>query len=138
MIDGLENWRESDHRERALLMHLLRGDFQGKAEILEQMSSVEVMRISPTGSLKLRSQGPLAIVKDNDAPSPRPNDHIPIESFYDDEAPNQKSIVRIARLVRLALHVTNGRISELEVYKEDGSPIRTDPYEVHLSKVHFY
>lgn len=67
MIDGLENWREIDHRERALLMHLLRGDFQGKAEILEQMSSVEVMRISPTGSLKLRSQGPLAIVKDNDA-----------------------------------------------------------------------
>lgn len=55
MIDGLENWREIDHRERALLMHLLRGDFQGKAEILEQMSSVEVMRISPTGSLKLRS-----------------------------------------------------------------------------------
>ncbi|MNE95994.1 hypothetical protein D3C80_1941500 [compost metagenome] len=96
------------------------------------------MRISPTGSLKLRSQGPLAIVKDSDAPSPRPNDHIPIESFYDDEAPNQKSIVRIARLVRLALHVTNGRISELEVYKEDGSPIRTDPYEVDLSKVHFY
>ncbi len=138
MIDGLENWREIDHRKRALLMHLLRGDFQGKAEILEQMSSVEVMRISPTGSLKLRSQGPLAIVKDNDAPSPRPNDHIPIESFYDDEAPNQKSIVRIARLVRLALHVTNGRISELEVYKEDGSPIQTDPYEVDLSKVHFY
>ncbi|EHJ94971.1 hypothetical protein AT5A_27784, partial [Agrobacterium tumefaciens 5A] len=32
----------------------------------------------------------------------------------------------------------NGRISELEVYKEDGSPIQTDPYEVDLSKVHFY
>lgn len=138
MIDGLEDWREIDHRERALLMHLLRGDFQGKAEILEQISSIEVMRLSPTGSLKLRSRGPRAAVKDNDAPSPRANDHIPVEGFYDDEAPSQKNIVRIARLVRLALHVTDGRISELEVYKEDESPILTSPYEIDLSKVHFY
>lgn len=134
----IEGWREINHRERALLMHLLRGDFQGKAEIMEQISSVEVARISPTGSLKLRAHGPLAIVKDNDAPSPRANDYIPVEAFYDDEVSNQKSILRIARLVRLALHVTNGRISELEVYKEDGTFIVTDPYEVDLSKVHFY
>lgn len=138
MVNELEDWREIGHRERALLMHLLRGDFQGKAEILEQIGSMEVRRISVTGSLELRSRGPLAIVNDNDARSSRANDHIPIEGFYDDEAPNRKSIFRIARLVRLALHVTNGRISELEIYKEDGSPILNDPFEVDLSRVHFY
>jgi hypothetical protein len=138
MIDGLENWRESNQSERALLMHLLRGDVKGKAEILEQISSMEVMQISPTGSLRLRSPGPLAIVKDIDAPSPRANDNIIVEGFYDDEDPSQKNNVRIARLVRLALHVTDGRISELEVYKEDGSPILTSPFEIDLSKVHFY
>jgi hypothetical protein len=138
MVDELKNWRGIDSRERALLMHLLRGEFQGKAEILEQMKSVEVMRISLEGSLRLRSGGPLAEVKDSDSPSPRANDHIPVEGFYDDEAADSTSFFHVARLVRLALHVTGGKISELEIYKEDGTPILTDPYEIDLSRVHFY
>lgn len=120
-------------------MHLLRGDFQGKAEVLEQMNSVEVMQISPDGSLKLRSAGPLAKVTDNDAPSTRVGDRIPVEGFYDDvTSGRRKSFFRIAKLVRLALHVTDGRISELEIYKEDGSPILNTPYEIELSKIYFY
>lgn len=73
MVDEWKNWRGIDSREHVLFMHFLRGEFQGKAEILEQMKSVEVMRINPEGSLRLRSGGPLAEVKDSDYPSPRAN-----------------------------------------------------------------
>lgn len=133
-----DNWRESDGRERALLMHLLRRDFQGRAELLEQMKSVEVIRIGSEGSLKLRTRGPAAEVKDSDAPSSRPNDRIPVEGFYGDDAGDRRGILRIAHIVRLALHVTDGELSELEIHKEDGSPILLDPYEIDLSRVHFY
>jgi len=34
--------------------------------------------------------------------------------------------------------VTNGKLSELEIYKENGKPIVIDPYEIDLSRVHFY
>lgn len=91
MVDNSEHWREIDPRERALLMHLLRDEFQGRAEILQQMNSIEVMRVSPEGSLRLRTSGPVADVKDNDAPSSRANDKIPIEGFYDDEADDKKA-----------------------------------------------
>jgi len=138
MFDQPDGWRAAKPNERALLMHLLRGDFQGKAEILQQMASLQVMSIDQKGSLKLSTDGPLADVKDNDAPSPRANDFIPVEGFYDDGTSDGWSPIRMARLVRLALHVTNGRISELEIYKEDGSPFIMDPYEVDLKKVHFY
>ncbi|MBY3273662.1 hypothetical protein GR247_38795 [Rhizobium leguminosarum] len=138
MVDSREHWREIDPGERALLMHLLRDDFQGRAEILEQMNSVEVMRVSPEGSLKLRTSGPVAEVKDSDAPSPRENDKIPVEGFYDDKTDSKNSFLSVAKIVRLALHVTDGRLSELEIYKEDGSTIVTDPYEIDLSRVHFY
>jgi len=40
--------------------------------------------------------------------------------------------------VRIALRVTTGTLSELEIYKENGKPILLDPYEIELSRVHFY
>ena len=86
----------------------------------------------------LRSDGPSAEVKDSDTPSPRPNDRIPVEGFYDDIIDETKGGIRLAAIVRLALHVTEGKISELEVYKEDGTPILMDPYEIELSRIHFY
>lgn len=138
MVDASEGWREIAPAEHALLLHLLRGEFQGKEEILRQMDSVEVMPVGSEGSLKLRTSGPLAKVKDNDAPSPRANDLIAVEGFYDDEPIDQRPFIGIGKLVRLALHVTDGRISELEIYKENGGPILTSPYEIDLSKVYFY
>lgn len=131
------SWRPIGVAEHALLMHLLRGEFPGRPEILEQVKSIEVMRVG-RWSLALRGQGPLADVKDSDSPSPRPNDRIPVEAFYDDVIDETKCRLRIAALVRIALHVTNGKLSELEIYKENGKPILVDPYEIDLSRVHFY
>lgn len=135
---SLANWRPIGLAEHALIMHLLRREFQGRAEILEQVKSLEVLRVGFGCSLKLRSQGPLAEVKDSDAPSPRPNDRIPVEGFYDDVIDETEGTIRIAALVRLALHVTEGKLSELEIYKENGKPILIDPYEIELARVHFY
>ena len=41
----LANWRPIGVAEHALIMHLLRREFQGRAEILEQVKSLEVMRV---------------------------------------------------------------------------------------------
>jgi hypothetical protein len=49
-----------------------------------------------------------------------------------------KGLIRIAHLVRIALHVTGGKLCELEIYKENGTPILVDPYEFDLKRVHFY
>lgn len=134
----LRRWRPIGVAEGALIMHLLSQEFPGRAEILEQLNSLEVMRIGFGRSLKLRSQGPYADVKDSDAPSSRPNDRIPVEGFYDDVIDETKGTFGMAALVRLALHVTGGTLSELEIYKENGRPILIDPYEIELSRVHFY
>jgi hypothetical protein len=131
------NWREIGVAEHALIMHLLRTEFQGRAEILEQVKSLQVMRVG-RWSLMLRSGGPIANVKVGDTQSRRPNDRIPVEAFYDDVIAESKWLVRIGALVRIALHVTDGKLSELEIYKENGKPILIDPYEIDLSRVHFY
>lgn len=36
--------------------------------------------------------------------------------------------------IRLPLHVANGKIDELEINKEDGSPILIDPDDIELTK----
>ncbi len=128
----VDNWRPIGNVEHDLLMHLLRGDFPGRRQILDQMQSVEVMRIDPEGSLKLRSQGPKANVRDNDYPSDRVNGRIPVEGFYMDDVDESGA------LVHLLLHVIDGKIDELEIYKEDGTPILIDPYEIELDRIYFY
>ncbi len=125
-------WRPIGEREYDVLMHLIRDRFPGRREILTQIQSVEVMRIDREGSLKLRSGGPLAVVKDNDYPSARVDGRIPVEGFYMDDVDESGA------LVHLLVHVIGGKIDELEIYKEDGSPILIDPYEIELSKIYFY
>lgn len=133
----VRDWRPIGVSERALIMHLVREEFEGRAAILEQMKSLEVMRVG-RWSLMLRSEGPLAEVKDSDSPSPRPDDRIPVEGFYDDVIVASKWGLGLAEIVRIALHVTSGKLSELKIYKENGKPIILDPYEVDLSRIHFY
>lgn len=131
------NWRPIGALEHALIIHLLRQDFPGRADIIEQMKSLEVMRVG-NWSMRLRSEGPLAEVKDIYVPSSPPRDGILLEGFYEDVIDETKGAMRIAALVRIALHVTDGKLSELEIYKENGEPILIDPYEIDLSRVHFY
>lgn len=133
----LRNWRPIGFAEHALIAHLLRHEVKGRAAILEHVEALEVMQVDRY-SLMLRSRALLSDVKDIDATSPRLNHAIVAEGFYDDVIEEGGGLVRIASLVRIALHARGGKLSELEIYKENGKPILLDPYEIDLSRVHFY
>ncbi len=96
IIDAsLANWRPISLAEHALIMHLLRREFQGRAEILEQVKSLEVLRVCFGCSLKLRSQGPLAEVKDSERSiSTAERLRVPVEGFYDDVIDETEGTIR--------------------------------------------
>ena len=86
-------------------------DFPGSCELREQLRGLRVRAIDEDGSLELVSgSGPDAIVRDR----------IPIEGELLD---------RDGTMVHVLLHVVDGRLNELEIYKVDGSKVleRVDP-----------
>ena len=40
--------------------------------------------------------------------------------------------------VHLLPHVTDGRLHELEIYKDDGTPIRVGAYEIEPTRIEAY
>ena len=91
--------------ERALLDKLVETSFPGSNEIKAQLQSIKVRTIDDDGSLELVStSGPAAKV----------TGRVPVEGELLD---------RDGVGVHVLLHVVGGRITELEVYKEDGSEV---------------
>lgn len=80
-----------------------------------QVESASVARIDSDGSLQFRTVGPNAPVLQR----------VPVEGRYSDGAHTA-----LGPAVNLLLHVVNGRLHELEVYKDDGSVITVCPFEV--------
>jgi hypothetical protein len=102
---GSTNFREISSDEKQLLQHLLNIDFPGRDAIQEQVGNSLVAEIDENGSLEFKSKiGIKANVKKR----------IPIEAEFED--------IDGVR-VHLLLHVVNGVVKELEIYKDDGSPI---------------
>jgi len=103
------NYREMTPDERRLLEHLLNVDFPGRGAIWEQISNSLVTEIDENGSLEFKSKiGVKANV----------NKRIPVEAEFEDTDGVK---------VHLLLHVVNGVVKELEIYKDDGSPINKKP-----------
>jgi hypothetical protein len=102
-------FRQPTDSERALLQRLLEGDFQGRDELSAMMRDLQVRLIDDEGSLELYSKtsGRAPVLK-----------RIPVEA----EAKDDDGIV-----IHALLHVIDGRPTELEVFKEDGSSIRRMP-----------
>ncbi len=99
------NFREINSNEKRLLEHLLNVDFPGRDAIWEQVSNSLVAEIDENGSLEFKSKiGIKANVKKR----------IPIEAEFED-------IDGVK--VHLLLHVVNGVVKELEIYKDNGSSI---------------
>lgn len=98
-------YRQFTTNERQIIDRLLGTDFQGKHEIREQLNHCLVKQIDKEGSLKFR------IKTDIKANVKR---RIPIEAEVEDED---------GTLIHVLLHVVDGKLDELEFYKEDGSPI---------------
>ena len=97
--------------EQGIIDRLLEKAFPGRDEICEQMKSCLVRTIDEDKSLGFLVQSNVqAKVKRR----------IPVEAEFQDTD---------GVLIHILLHVMDGKVNELEIYKEDGSPIieRPDP-----------
>jgi hypothetical protein len=100
------NFREPTPTEKELLQRLLEADFEGKTELSSQLQRFRVRQIDTEGSLEI---DPGTNV--DKAPVKK---RIPVEAEGADEDGTH---------VHVLLHVVNGVVKELEIYKDDGSPI---------------
>ncbi len=98
-------FRELTDYERRVIDKLLEGDFPGRAALSEQITNSLVRELDADGCLEFDVRTDVkAIVKDR----------IPTEGEYDD-------IDSIT--VHILLHVVDGKVNELEIYKDDGSQV---------------
>jgi NAD+--asparagine ADP-ribosyltransferase len=98
----------SDWEER-LLARLLAAEFPGREEIAEQVRNCVVKTIDREGSLafQVRTKALAPVEK-----------RIPVEAEAKDID---------GQTVHALLHVSKGKVAELEIYREDGSPIQRLP-----------
>jgi hypothetical protein len=105
-----QHFREPTPTEAEVMQRLLAADFPGKEEIAKQLAGCRVRIIDDEGSLELEL---------SDAAKPAVVEkRIPVEA----DAVDEDGIH-----VHFLLHVVKGFAKELEVYKDDGSPIKRMP-----------
>ncbi|ULJ75934.1 DUF6984 family protein [Rhizobium gallicum] len=123
MSTNTESWRALSKREVLITEKLLSRDFPGHHELRMQLLSARVSPIDRQGSLQFRIVGPAALVETR----------VPTEAYYFD-GPNQDS----GPAVHLLIHVVEGKLHELEVYKDDGTAITVLPADMDLTKLHLF
>ena len=96
--------------EKQLVARLLSQPFSGSDDIAEQMAAASVRAIDQDGSLEIQST--------SQAVATGVKARVPVEAEAEDED---------GVCIHFLLHVVDGRASELEVYKEDGTEIRSLP-----------
>jgi hypothetical protein len=104
-----------------LVRRLLSANFQGSEALGKQLDNCAVKTLDDEGSFKFKINATCtkAIVKGR----------VPVEVEYSDQ-PSDESLTEeriMAPKVRLLLHVINGFLNELEIYKDDGTAIRKRP-----------
>lgn len=113
-LRALEDMDESSLRsltaeEQAVLNRLLEADFPGKKALSEQLAVAKVRQIDENGSLRfVIPRGPKAEVKGR----------VPVEA----EALDTDGLP-----IYVLLHVVNGVLWELEIYKADSSRVLSPP-----------
>ena len=110
-------YRALSAEEKTLLAKLLDEDFPGRTALRQQLTHVRARTIDADGSLALAP-----------AAGARPADvvrRIPVEAELEDVD---------GTTIHVLLHVVNGLMHELEVYREDSSPVRRpiDPDDLRL------
>ncbi len=85
---------------------LLRPEFPGRDDLLKQLGSAEVRPIDGDGSLVFRIRGgsPAAVIR-----------RIPVEAEVEDSD---------GVTISLLLHVIDGYLNELEIYRGDSLPVK--------------
>ena len=107
MTNYTNSWRPPSIEERNVLRRLAATEFDGSNEVLQQIEECSVREIDANGSLAITVSPtrPLAAVRYR----------VPAEGEYQD-------IDGIA--VHVLLHIVDGRVAELELYKEDNTAIQ--------------
>lgn len=106
--------RKLAHNEAQLIDRLLEEDFPGRDAISEQINLALVEQIDANGSLKFYVSGGVEAVT---------KFRIPTEGEVEDVE---------GMTIHVLLHVVDGKVSELEIYKDDSSPIIDMPEPKHL------
>ena len=95
--------------ESRLLGRLLQPAFPGRDAIAEQIANSQVAQIDPNGSLTFS-------VKSNTKAGVKRR--VPVEGEFEDAD---------GVVIHVLLHVVDGIVNELEIYREDSSPIVSLP-----------
>jgi hypothetical protein len=102
-------WRNLTQSEKEILAKLLEKDFPGRDAIAQQIEDSLVTEIDRDGSLEFNvSVNTVAVTKYR----------VPVEAYYQDAD---------GVTVHVLLHVLDGRVKELEIYKDDSSPVIKRP-----------
>jgi hypothetical protein len=104
-----EQFRKPTQSEQAILQRLVDTHFPGRNELAPLLNDVSVRLLDENGSLELQSNlgSKAPVIK-----------RIPVEA----EAADEDGIT-----IHVLLHVVDGRPTELEIFKEDNSPVRHMP-----------
>lgn len=102
-------YRNLNEWEKQFIWRLLSVEFPGRGEIAEQLRHSLVKTIDQEGSLSFEIQNEVV------APVEK---RIPVEAEAKDTD---------GQIVHALLHVVQGRATELEIYRDDGSPPRHLP-----------
>lgn len=114
-------WRDLTNNERQLIELLLTRDFPGVEALRNQLETATASIIDTKGSLQFRVSDPLADVQQR----------VPSEGYYFDTEG-----VDYIPAINVLLHVVDGKLHELEVYKDDGSAIEMALEALDISRFH--
>lgn len=103
--------RKASAPEVKLLRRLLSGEFPGAAALRTQLANLFVEPIDAEGSLRLRPYGPTPACVSR---------RIPVEASYNDVD---------GVVVHLLIHVIDGVLDELEIYREDSATVMLPPVD---------
>jgi hypothetical protein len=109
------DYRALDTREAQLFEKLLSHDFPGRDELRQQVASVACRTIDDDGGLSLKCIA---------APPARVLCRVPTEGTCADIDGVQ---------IHVLLHVVDGFVNELELYKDDSSRVKRSPVAEHLA-----
>jgi hypothetical protein len=108
LLDNSDPFRRPSDGEIQLVDSLLGATFPGREALVQQWLSAEVRRIDEDGSLQIRTHGgpPADVVR-----------RIPVEAELEDED---------GMTIHLLLHVVEGLLDELEIYRNDSQPVQSE------------
>jgi hypothetical protein len=115
MSESMTSYRPLNDWERRIILRLLHaGPFAGRDDLLHQIENAAARSIDEDGSISLKC-------------SPTPKARVRVRIPVEGEAQDTDGVV-----IHYLLHVVDGIMDELEVYKDDSSGVlrQAEPEEV--------